>query len=162
MAKPQRDTKANKRGAARLAAVQALYQMEISGGSITEIVSEYETVRIGKEVDGETYLEADLSWFRGLVGGVVSEQTKLDPLIHANLPTDWPLSRIDSLLRSLLRCGAFELKHRKDLPVGVVIDEYLEVAKAFFENPEPGLVNAVLDAIGREARNEAHSDETAG
>ena len=160
MANPQRDSKVNKRGAARLAAVQALYQMEISGGSITEIVAEYEAMRIGKDVDGETYLDADLSWFRGIVGGVVAEQSALDPLIHNNLPSDWPLSRIDALLRSVLRCGAFELKNRLDVPVGVIIDEYMEVAKAFFETAEPKLVNAVLDAIGKEARTS--SDEQAG
>ena len=162
MANPHRDSKVNKRGAARLAAVQALYQMEISGGSITEIVSEYEDLRIGKDVDGETYLDADVSWFRGLVGGVVSEQTTLDPLIHGKLPDDWPLSRIDALLRSVLRCGTFELKNRKDVPVGVIIDEYMEVAKAFFEAAEPKLVNAVLDAIGRQIRGSGNDNDQTG
>ena len=145
---------ANKRGSARLSAVQALYQMDISGAGISETVSEYEQIRIGQEVDGEEYLDADLSWFRGIVAGVVNEQKALDPIIHEKLPDDWPLSRIDMLLRSILRCGAFELTNRKDVPARVVIAEYLEVSKAFYEAEEPRLVNAVLDAIGRDVRSE--------
>jgi len=145
---------ANKRGAARLSAVQALYQMDISGAGIAETVSEYEQLRIGQEVDGEEYLEADLAWFRGIVAGVVNEQKVLDPIIHKKLPKDWPLSRIDMLLRSIMRCGAFELVSRKDVPARVVIAEYLEIAKAFYEAEEPRLVNAVLDSIGRDVRSE--------
>ena len=145
---------ANKRGAARLAAVQALYQMEMTGSSISEIVEEYENLRIGKEVDGDTYMDADLGWFRGIVSGVVSEQKNLDPSIHKTLPPDWPLSRIDTLLRSVLRCGAFELQNRKDVPPKVVISEYLEVAKSFFGEDEPKLVNGVLDRLAKEMRKE--------
>lgn len=153
---------ANKRGAARLSAVQALYQMEMSGMGVAETVTEYEELRIGQEVDGEEYLEADLSWFRGIVGGVVTNQKALDPLIHKNLPKDWPLSRIDTLLRSVLRCGTFELQHRKDVPDRVVITEYVEVTKAFFEGDEPGLVNAVLDTISKTTDAEAAGDVEAG
>ena len=82
---------ANKRGAARLAAVQALYQMDMTGGRITDVVEEYENLRIGKEVDGDEYLAADIGWFRGVVAGVVNGQKSLDPLIHNTLPGDWPL-----------------------------------------------------------------------
>ena len=96
---------ANKRGAARLSAVQALYQMDMSGGGITSTVEEYETLRIGKEVDGFEYLEADVAWFRGIVSGVVKTQRELDPVIQRTLPDDWPLSRIDVLMRSVMRCG---------------------------------------------------------
>lgn len=145
---------ANKRGAARLAAVQALYQMDITGARISDIVEEYENLRIGKEVDGNEYLDADLGWFRGIVSGVVKAQKQLDPTIHAALPDDWPLSRIDVLLRSLLRCGAFELENRKDVPARVVITEYLEIAKSFFQEDEPRLVNGVLDRIAKEARQD--------
>lgn len=143
---------ANKRGAARLAAVQAIYQMDIAGTRLTDIVEEYEALRIGKEVDGQEYLEADLAWFRNLVSGVVNGQKDLDPMIHKTLPDDWPLSRIDTLLRSVLRCGVYELKHRSDVPTKVVIAEYIEIAKAFFEDEEPRLVNAVLDRLARETR----------
>ncbi|MEM7069514.1 MAG: transcription antitermination factor NusB [Pseudomonadota bacterium] len=144
---------ANKRGAARLAAVQALYQMEMTGARINEIVEEYENIRIGKEVDGDEYLEADLGWFRGIVSGVVSGQKELDPLIHNTLPSDWPLARIDTLLRSVLRCGVFELVRRKDVPPKVVISEYLEITKSFFSDDEPGLVNGVLDRIAKDSRS---------
>ena len=145
---------ANKRGAARLSAVQALYQMDISDAGISQVVEEYENLRIGQDVDGDEYLEADVSWFRGLVAGVVNEQKTLDPLIHEALPEDWPLSRIDVLLRSVMRCGVFELMKRKDVPIKVVISEYLEVSKAFFGEEEPRLVNGVLDRIARQVRSD--------
>ncbi len=151
----------NKRGVARLLAVQALYQMDISGGGIAAIVEEYEALRIGKEVDGDEYLEADVAWFRGIVSGVVNNQRELDPLIHTTLPDDWPLSRIDILLRSVLRCGVFELINRKDVPVKVVISEYIEVSKAFFAEDEPRLVNAVLDHIARDVRANDFPDQQA-
>jgi len=141
-----------------LAAVQALYQMDITGSVISDVVEEYENLRIGKEVDGDEYLDADLGWFRGIVSGVVNEQKELDPLIHNTLSDDWPLSRIDTLLRSVLRCGAFELKNRKDVPGKVVISEYLEIAKSFFEEDEPGLVNGVLDKIAKEVRKDEFGD----
>ena len=145
---------ANKRGSARLAAVQALYQMDLSSTSVTAIVQEYESLRIGQEVDGEEYLDADIGWFRGIVSGVVELQTTLDPMIHDALPQDWPLSRLDILLRSVLRSGVFELMKRKDVPAKVVINEYMDVAKAFFEEDEPRLVNGVLNNIARELRED--------
>ncbi len=143
---------ANKRGAARLAAVQALYQMDITSAGLSTILDEYETCRIGQEVDGEEYLDADRGWFRGIVSGVVADQKTLDPLIHKTLPDDWPLARIHTLLRSVLRAGAFELVKRTDVPGRVIIAEYLDVAKAFFEEDEPRLVNGVLDSIAKEVR----------
>ena len=145
---------ANKRGAARLAAVQALYQMDISEVTISDVVAEYENLRIGQEVDGDEYLDADLGWFRGIVSGVVAEQGKLDPLIHKTLPDDWPLARIHTLLRAVLRAGAFELMKRNDVPAKVIINEYLDLARAFFGEDEPKLVNGVLDGIARELRED--------
>ncbi len=146
---------ANQRGAARLAAVQALYQMEISGAGVLEIVSEYENFRLGQELDGETYLKADASWFRSIVAGVVNNQLALDPMINAVLPDDWPLSRLDAILRSILRAGSFELIERKDIPIAVIVTEYVEIAQAFFDVEEPKLVNAVLDRIGKDVRPSA-------
>ena len=143
---------ANKRGAARLAAVQALYQMDLSDQGAQSVMDEYETCRIGQEVDGEEYLDADRGWFRGIVNGVVAEQKTLDPLIHKTLPDDWPLARIHTLLRAVLRAGVFELLKRFDVPAKVIIAEYLDVAKAFFQDDEPKLVNGVLDTIAREIR----------
>ena len=147
---------ANKRGAARLAAVQALYQMDVSGGGVLETAAEYETFRLGKEIDGAQYREADAAWFRSILSGVVGRQKQLDPAIRNALTDDWPLSRLDSTLRAILRAGVFELTTIKDLPPAVVISEYVEVASAFFpEGREPRFVNAVLDHMAREARPEA-------
>lgn len=143
---------ANKRGSARLSAVQALYQMDIGGVGLTEVVAEYENYRLGREIDGETYLAADASWFRGVVGGVVRDQKAIDPIIHKSLTRDWPLARIDSTLRAILRAAVFELTKRKDVDARVVVSEYVEVAKAFFDGDEPKMVNGVLDVIARKLR----------
>jgi len=143
---------ANKRGAARLAAVQALYQMEIGGNGVMETVAEYETFRLGKELDGAQYLEADHQWFRALIAGVVSEQNRIDPLIQAHLAQDWTLSRLDSILRAILRAGVWEMEKRQDVPVAVVVSEYVEIAKAFFDGDEPKTVNALLDKLAKKLR----------
>ena len=143
---------ANKRGSARLSAVQALYQMDIGGVGLTEVVAEYENFRLGREIDGETYRDADASWFRGIVGGVVRDQRKIDPIILDALTKDWPLSRIDSTLRAVLRAAVFELINRPDVNARVVVSEYIEVTRAFFESDEPKMVNGVLDSIARQIR----------
>ena len=145
---------ANQRGAARLAAVQALYQMDIGDTGVLEIVAEYEAHRLGQELDGDTYLKADPSWFRSIVSGVVRDQRLLDPMIGSALQDDWALSRLDSTVRAILRAGTFELRERKDVPVAVIVTEYVEIAKAFFEDEEPKLVNAVLDRIARQVRTD--------
>jgi len=149
---PQPVKPANQRGAARLAAVQALYQMDIGGAGVLEIVAEYEAHRLGQELDGDTYLKADPSWFRSIVSGVVRDQRLLDPMIGSALQDDWALSRLDSTVRAILRAGTFELRERKDVPVAVIVTEYVEIAKAFFEDEEPKLVNAVLDRIAKQVR----------
>lgn len=145
---------ANQRGAARLAAVQALYQMDIGGTGVLEVVAEYEEHRLGQELDGDTYLKADASWFRAIVAGVVRDQQKIDPVISASLLDSWPLSRIDSTLRAILRAGTFEVLDRKDVPIAVIVTEYVEIAQAFFEGEEPKIVNAVLDRIAKQVRGE--------
>nr|CAD6418928.1 transcription antitermination factor NusB [Rhizobium sp. Q54] len=143
---------ANQRGAARLAAVQALYQMDVGGAGVLEVVAEYEAHRLGQELDGETYLKADASWFRSIVSGVVRDQVKIDPIVRSVLQNDWPLSRLDSTLRAILRAGTFEILERKDVPVPVIVTEYVEIAQAFFEGEEPKIVNAVLDRIAKQVR----------
>jgi N utilization substance protein B len=145
---------ANQRGAARLAAVQALYQMDIGGTGVLEVVAEYEAHRLGQELDGDTYLKADASWFRAIVAGVVRDQVKIDPLVRSALQEDWPLSRLDSTLRAILRAGTFELVERKDVPVAVIVTEYVEIARAFFADEEPRVVNAVLDRIAKQIRGD--------
>jgi transcription antitermination protein NusB len=144
--------KANRRGAARLAAVQALYQMEIAGAGINDIFAEFESHWLGNEIEGDTYLPAEAAFFRDVVSGVVRDQTKIDPLLDDALTRGWPLKRIDAILRAVLRAGAYELEHRKDVPARVVIKEYVDVANAFVDRDETGLVNAVLDQIGRRFR----------
>ncbi|RWX75807.1 transcription antitermination factor NusB [Neorhizobium lilium] len=146
---------ANQRGAARLAAVQALYQMDIGGTGVLEVVAEYEAHRLGQELDGDTYLKADPSWFRSIVAGVVRDQTKIDPLVRSALQEDWPLSRLDSTLRAILRAGTFEILERKDVPIAVIVTEYVEIARAFFAEEEPRIVNAVLDRLAKQIRADA-------
>jgi len=143
---------ANQRGAARLAAVQALYQMDLGGTTLPEVLAEFETHRLGKELDGEQYRAADAAFFRDLVGGVVADQRQLDPAIDAALTAGWPLTRIDATLRAILRAGAFELTHRSDVPARVVINEYVDVANAFYADDVPAMVNAVLDTLARKSR----------
>ena len=148
-----RDVKpANKRGSARLGAVQALYQMEIAGTELADVVAEFEAFRLGGEIDGITYREADPVFFREIVAGVVAYQRDIDPRVDTALVEGWPLKRVDVTLRQILRAGVFELLKRKDIPARVVITEYVDVAKAFFAEDEPKIVNGVLDRIARELR----------
>ena len=145
--------KANRRGAARLAAVQALYQMELAGTGINDIFAEFECHWIGREVEGAEYLPAEAAFFRDVVGGVVREQRKLDPLIDAALAGGWPLKRIEAVLRAVLRAGAWELEGKRDVPARVVVSEYVDVANAFLDGEETGMVNAVLDGLARALRS---------
>ncbi|MCT4656767.1 MAG: transcription antitermination factor NusB [Cohaesibacter sp.] len=145
---------ANQRGSARLGAVQALYQMDVGGTALSKVLEEFELYRLGKEIDEELYLPADISYFRDLVSGVVKQQRLLDPKIHLVLEKGWPLARIDMTMRAIMRAGLYELSFHKDVPARVIISEYVDVAKAFFEGDEPRLVNGVLDTLAREAREE--------
>jgi transcription antitermination protein NusB len=146
------DRKANRRGAARLAAVQALYQMDIAGTGLNDILAEFESHWIGREVEGAQYLPAEAAFFRDVVSGVVREQRRLDPLVDQVLSEGWPLKRIEAILRAVLRAGAYELGHRSDVPARVVVSEYVDVANAFVDKDETGMVNAVLDQIARQFR----------
>ena len=144
--------KANKRGAARLAAVQALYQMDLVGTGLNEILTQFETHWLGGEVEGAQYRPAEAAFFRDIVGGVVREQARLDPQIDAALTRGWPLKRIEAVLRAVLRAGAYELACRSDIPARVVTAEYVDVAAAFVDEQETGMVNAVLDQLARQLR----------
>ena len=146
------ERKANRRGAARLAAVQALYQMDIAGTGLNDILAEFESHWIGREVEGAQYLPAEAAFFRDVVSGVVREQRSLDPLVDKVLSQGWPLKRIKAILRAVLRAGAYELVHRRDVPARVVVAEYADVAAAFVERDETGMVNAVLDQLARKLR----------
>ncbi len=144
--------KALERAAARLAAVQALYQMDVSGKGINETLAEFETFWIGGEIEGETYNAAEMDFFRDILTGVLADQGPIDRQIDKTLVQTWPLARVDSVLRAILRAGTYELKKRKDVPAKVVIKEYADVAGAFFEREEVGMINAVLDALARQLR----------
>lgn len=143
---------ANKRAVARLAAVQALYQMDVTGAGARDIIKEFELYRLRQDVEGEELRAIDLQWFEAIVGGVVQNQREIDGGIDSALKDGWPLRRIDLTLRAVLRAGAYETMKRADVPVRVAISEYVEVAKAFFNEDEPRLVNGVLDRIARLAR----------
>jgi N utilization substance protein B len=148
-AAPSSDKPANQRGAARLAAVQALYQMDVGHQSLEDTLSQFSAFHLGREIEGEDYLPADADFFRQIVRGVIKAQLDIDPAIDAALTDDWPVTRVDATLRAILRCAAWELLRRTDIPPGVVITEYVDVAKAFYEDDAPALVNGVLDAIAK-------------
>jgi N utilization substance protein B len=152
MAERRKKKPANRRGAARLAAVQALYQMDVGRTTLPAVIAEFEAHRLGRELEGEQLRPADFAFFRALVEGVVELQRTIDPIIHTTLPPTWPLKRIDMTLRAVMRCGVFELLKLRDVPAAVVIKEYVEIADAFFDADEPGLVNGVLDHVARDLR----------
>ena len=146
-------SRARARSAARLAAVQALFQLEVSGGDWRAVRQEFEQHRLGAEIEGEQYHEADVALFRDILGGVVARQAEIDGLTDRALVQRWPLGRIDPTLRALFRAAGHELLARADIPPKVTIGEYVDVAKAFFsEGREAKFVNAVLDHMARAAR----------
>lgn len=140
------------RTVARLAAVQALYQMEVSGIGSEAVIREFVDHRFEGDLEGEALAPADEPYFNAIVRGAVEHQVEIDRAIVRRLAENWRLERLDATLRAILRAGAFELIHA-EAPTEVVIDEYVEMAKSFFEGPEPGFVNGALDAIARDARS---------
>jgi N utilization substance protein B len=143
------------RSAARFYAVQALFQMEAADAGLESVIEEFETHRLGAEIDGVAYAEPDLEHFRALLTAAVREQARVDQLTHRALAARWPIDRIDPTLRALFRAAGAELV-ATDTPPKVTITEYLEVAKAFYpEGKESRFVNGVLDHMARAARPEA-------
>jgi N utilization substance protein B len=140
------------RSVARLAAVQALYQMETGGAGVETVVREFRDHRFAADLEGETMAAADEPFFGDLARGVVAAQGDIDRAIVARLASGWRLERIDATVRAILRCAVFELLRRPEIPREVVINEYLEITKSFFSGPEPGFVNGLLDSIGRDDR----------
>ncbi|MCS6761771.1 MAG: transcription antitermination factor NusB [Candidatus Devosia symbiotica] len=151
---PQAERPANQRGAARLAAVQALYQMDIGRTSLEDTLAQFGSFHLGREIEGEQYLPADADFFRQIVSGVTKHQLAIDPAVDRALAKGWQVERVDATLRAILRAAAFELLRRKDIPTRVVITEYIDIAKAFYEDKAAGLVNGTLDAIAREASSD--------
>ncbi len=140
------------RSVARLAAVQALYQMEVTGIGADAVVREFHDHRFDRDFEGGTLATADEVFFADLVRGVVAAQADVDAAITRRLAAGWPLRRIDATARAILRAGAFELMRLGDVPREVAIDEYVEIAKSFFAGPEPAFINGALDAIARDER----------
>ncbi|MGP9822809.1 transcription antitermination factor NusB [Salinarimonas sp. NSM] len=152
MADKGKPNRAAARAAARLAAVQALYQMDVSGKGVVDALAEFEAHWIGREVEGVEAAPSDLDFFRDILQGVVREQRPIDVKVDTALAAKWPLKRVEAVLRAILRAGAYELMFRKDVPARVAITEYVDVAHGFYGEDEPGLVNAVLDAVAHEVR----------
>jgi N utilization substance protein B len=141
-----------RRSLARLAAVQALYQIDLANGAAEAVVQEFVRHRLGQVIEGAQYRDADVEWFGDVVRGATARQAEVDALIEAAIASGRGLDRVETLLRATLRAGAYELLARVDVPARVVIDEYVDVANAFFSGPEPKLVNGVLDHIARQVR----------
>ncbi len=144
--------RARARAGARLAAVQALYQMELSGQGLDSVIEEFIDLRLGMEIDGDHLYEADATFFAELVRGVIEHQTSIDRAIDAFLSEEWPLARLEAILRALLRPAAFELLERGDVPARVVLNEYVDLGSAFFGEAETVFANGVLNKLARKAR----------
>ena len=148
-----------RRSVARLAAVQALYQLDMSqsetgttSGEVEKVIREFARYRLGQEIDGDRLGEADEPLFADIVRGTVSRRRDIDGMLRDALSAEWPLDRLETILRAILRAGAYELLARADVPARVVVNEYIDVAHAFFAGREPSLVNGVLDRLARMVR----------
>jgi len=140
------------RSAARLAAVQALYQHEMEGTPRAKLLDEFHQHRLGHEIEDDHYAEADVAFFDDLVGGSLARRDEIDGLLSDRLAQGWTLARLDKTMLQILRAGAYELLARADVPVGTAISEYVDVAHAFFEEREAKFVNGVLDAVAKTVR----------
>jgi transcription antitermination protein NusB len=145
--------RSDKRSAARLAASQALYQMEIADKGLNDILAEFEAHWLGQEIEGDAYTPADLAFFRDVVSGVQRDQLPIDRALDDTLADGWPLKRVEALMRAILRAALYELRNRPDVPARVAVTEYVDVAAAFFGSEESGMINAVLDALARQTRS---------
>ncbi len=164
------------RSAARLAAVQALYQMDVAGTDLNDVLREFESNYFKGAASGEgaggtpaekappaterpDAAKPDHKFLTEILNGVLAQQGEIDPIIDEQLREGWRLNRLDSILRAILRSGTYELKECRHVPVAVIIDEYLNIAHAFFEQDEPKVVNGVLDKLARRLRNNDCDDE---
>jgi transcription antitermination protein NusB len=137
-----------RRSVARLGAIQALYQIALNPGvDPVSVIGEFVHHRLGREIDGEVYGEADEKLFADLVRGVVRHRERLDETLSAALSEEWPLQRLETILRLILEAGAYELAHRPDIPPRVTLNEYVTIAHAFFDGKEPVLANGVLNRL---------------
>lgn len=162
MTRKQTVSKGKRRSAARLAAVQALYQLELAGGVAEAVVGEFNRYRFGGELDGQQLVEADPALFGELVLGVTQRRAEIDEKLKSVLQGDWDFSSLELLMREILRAGAFEILMRPDIDPPLSISEYVDLTKAFFDKREPALVNGILDRLAREARSGEMGDRSRG
>jgi N utilization substance protein B len=152
-----RKLKGRRRSAARLAAVQALYQLEMSDGDAEGVILEFATHRPGALLESgedDAFMEIDKDMFSDIVRGAARMRGRIDAALSPVLPAGWPLNRLEKILRAILRAGVYELILRTDVPGTVIINEYVDIAHGFFAGDEPAMVNAVLDAVARRLRAE--------
>jgi N utilization substance protein B len=140
------------RAAARLAAVQALYQHAMEGTKQAQLLNEFHMHRLGAEIDDDQYAEAEVAFFDDIVKGVLARYEEIDALLESKLAAGWSLGRLDRTMLQILRAGTFELMARSDVPTGSAISEYVDIAHAFFEEREAKFVNGVLDAVAKQVR----------
>lgn len=140
------------RAAARLAAVQALYQLEMEGTELARLLDEFHRHRLGAEIEGDQYAEAEVAFFDDTVRGVAARREEIDELLEGKLAEGWKLERLDKTMLQVLRAGSWELLARADVPTATTISEYVDVAHAFFEAREAKFVNGVLDAVAKDVR----------
>ena len=141
------------RSTARLAAVQALYQQHMEGTALAKLLDEFHQHRLGKEIDDERFADAEVDFFDDIVSGVDARREEIDERVIAKLAEGWTLARLDKTMLQILRCGTYELLARNDVPAAAAISEYVDVAKAFFDDREAKFVNGILDAVGKEVRS---------
>ncbi len=140
------------RSAARLAAVQALYQMDMEKVGLARLLDEFHAHRLGAEIEDAQYAEAEVDFFDDVVAGVNARRAEIDALIDGKLGEMWKMGRLDKTMLQILRCGTYELIARADIPTGAVIDEYMDVAHAFFDKKDAKFVNGLLDAVAKDVR----------
>ncbi|AKM07188.1 transcription antitermination factor NusB [Pelagerythrobacter marensis] len=140
------------RSAARLAAVQALYQREMESTALARLLDEFHQHRLGAVIEDEQYADAEVAFFDDIVSGVDARCDEIDLLLSDRLAQGWNLARLDKTMLQILRAGTYELLARADVPVGAAISEYVDVAKAFFDDREAKFVNGILDAVARQVR----------
>jgi N utilization substance protein B len=152
MPSPTAKNRSKARAAARLAAVQALYQQEMEKTPLPQLLTEFHQHRLGATIEEAEYIDADPMFFDDIVKGVDARREEIDALIAAKLTSDWSFDRLDRPMRQILRAGTYELLARQDVPTGAAISEYLDVTAAFYDRREKGFVNGLLDAIAKDVR----------
>lgn len=153
MPSPTAKSRSKARAAARLAAVQALYQYEMEKTPLPQLLNEFHQHRLGATIEDVEYADADAGFFDDIVKGVDARREEIDALIASKLSSDWSFERLDRPMRQILRAGAYELLARNDVPTGAAISEYLDVTDAFYDRREKGFVNGLLDAIAKAVRS---------